>query len=69
MTSKDDVHIIREAIMCYEKATGANLNIEKSSVLAVSNWGTSCDVMGIPYKEEITVLGVKTEEHSKKNQH
>ena len=59
MTSKDEVEIIREAIKCYQKAKGAKLNIEKSSVLAVGNWDTSCDVMGIPYREEITVLGVK----------
>ena len=36
MTSKDEVKIIRAAIKCYEKATGAKLNIEKLSVLAVA---------------------------------
>jgi hypothetical protein len=56
ITSKDEDKIICEAIKCYEKATGAKLIIEKSNVLAVGNWATSCDAMGIPYKEEITVL-------------
>ena len=67
MTSKDEVKIIRAAIKCYEKATGAKLNIEKLSVLAVGNWDTSCDVMGIPYKEENNSSWSKTEEHNKKN--
>jgi len=60
------VKIICEAIKCYEQATGAKPNIEKSSVLAVGNWDTSCDGMGIPYKEEITVLGVKLKNTVKK---
>jgi hypothetical protein len=68
ITSKVEVKIIREAIKCYEEATGAKLNIEKSRVLAVGNWDTSCDVMGIPYKEEITVLGVKLK-NTEKNQY
>jgi len=51
VTSKEDVRIIHDAITCYEKATGAKLNIAKSSVLAVDNWDPSCDVMGIPYKK------------------
>jgi hypothetical protein len=37
VTSKEDVRMIREAITCYEKATGAKLNVTKSSVLAVGN--------------------------------
>ena len=59
ITSEDEVKIIRDALRCYAKATGAKLNIEKSGVLAVGNWDTSCNVMGIPYKEEITILGIK----------
>ena len=58
--------IIRDAIKCYEKATGAKLNMEKSSVLAVGNWDTSCDVMGITYKEEITILSLKMRNTVKK---
>ena len=65
VTSNEDVRIIREAITCYEK-TGAKLNIAKSSVLAVGNWDTSCDIMGIPYKEQITILGVKMRNTVKK---
>jgi len=34
----------------------------------VGNWDTSCDVMGIPYKDEITILsGVKMRNTAKKS--
>jgi hypothetical protein len=55
VTSPEDVPTTREAITCYEKATGANV---KSRALAVSSWYTALDIMGIPYSDEITNLGV-----------
>jgi len=58
ITTEDEVEIIRDALRCYEKATGGKLNVEKSGGLAVGNWETSCNVMGIPYKKEITILGI-----------
>jgi len=67
VTSKEDARIIREAITCYEKATDAKLNVAKSSVLAVGNWDTSYDVMGIPYKEKIQILGIKMRNTVKKS--
>jgi hypothetical protein len=59
LTSQEDVRTIHGAITCYEKATGAVLNVAQSSALAVGTWDTSCDIMGTPYSEELTVLGVK----------
>jgi hypothetical protein len=53
------VRTVRDAIACYEKATGATLNVAKSSALAVGTWETACDMMGIPYSEEVKILGVK----------
>jgi len=53
VTSQEDVRIIRDAIACYEKATGATLNVAKSNALAVGTWDTDCNIMGIPYSEEI----------------
>jgi hypothetical protein len=53
------VRTVRDAIACYEKATGATLNIEKSSALAVGTWDNVCEIMGIPYSEKIKILGVK----------
>jgi len=58
LTSQEDVRIVRCAIACYEKATGANLNVAKSRALAVGTWDTAGHVMGIPYSEEIKILGV-----------
>ena len=46
MTSQEDVRTVRDAIACYEKATGATLNIEKSSALE-GTWDTACEIMGI----------------------
>jgi len=59
MTLQEDVLTVRDAIACYEKATGATLNIEKSSALGVGTWDTTCEIMGIEYIEEIKILGVK----------
>ena len=59
VTSEEDVRTVRDAIACYEKATGATLNVAKSSTLAVGTWDTACDIMDIPYSEGIKILGVK----------
>ena len=59
MTSQEDVRTVRDAIECYEKATGATLNFEKSSALAVGTWDITCEIMGITCSEEIKILGVK----------
>jgi len=59
VTSEEDVRTVRDAIACYEKATGATLNVAKSNALTVGTWDTACDIMGIPYSEEIKILGVK----------
>jgi len=53
------VRTVRDAITCYEKATGATLNVAKSSALAAGTWDTACDIIGIPYSEEIKILCVK----------
>ena len=49
--SQEDVRTVRDAIACYEKATGATLNVAKSSALDAATWETACDIMGIPYEE------------------
>jgi hypothetical protein len=50
---------VRDAIVCYEKATGAKQDFIKFSALAVGTWDTAGDLMGIRYCEEIMILGVK----------
>ena len=58
---------VRDAIACYEKAIGATLIMQKSSALAVGTWDTACEIMGIPYTEEIKILGVKTRKTMKQS--
>jgi len=67
MTSQEDVRAVRDAIACYEKATGATMNIEKSIALAVGTWDTACEMMGIPYSEEIKILGVRIRKTAKQS--
>jgi len=55
--SKEDMSTVRDAMACYEKATGATLNVAKSSALAVGTWDTAFDIMGIPYNVDINILG------------
>jgi hypothetical protein len=57
LTSPEDIEVVKDAIKCYGKSSGAALNIRKSHALAVGVWDT-IPVMDIPYNEEITVLGV-----------
>ena len=59
MTSQEDLRTVRDAIACYEEATGATLNIEKSSALVVGTCDNACEIMGITYSEEIKILDVK----------
>ena len=58
VTSLENLRSVRDAIACYEKATVATLNFAKSRALAVGTWDTSCDIMGVPYSEEITIACV-----------
>jgi hypothetical protein len=59
MTTPDDITVGNDAIRCFEKATGAMLNISKSQALAVSTWDTSREVLDIQYSDEIKVLGFR----------
>ena len=66
VTSQDDVRTGRDAMACYEKATGATLNVVKSSALAAGKWDTPCDIMGTPCSEIIKILVVKMKNTVKK---
>jgi hypothetical protein len=47
VTSPADIQLIREAIRCYQAASGTRLNIEKSKAMPIGSWDTSIDIMGI----------------------
>jgi hypothetical protein len=42
---------------CYERATGALLNVRKSQALAVGTWDPERSVLVSPYSEVIKILG------------
>ena len=70
VTTPTDIPVIRDAIQCYEKATGTRLNTRKSKALAVGGWSTSTDTLNIPYHAEIKILSLifaSTIEHSMTN--
>jgi hypothetical protein len=57
VTSPEVLPVIREAVLCYEGATGACLNTMKSKALAVEGWSTTTNVLDISYYPEIRILG------------
>jgi hypothetical protein len=63
ITTPEDIGAVKDAIQCYEKATGAILNIRKSQALPVGAWDTTIPVMDIPYNDEITVIGFKMQKY------
>jgi len=42
----------------YGKASGAKINIQNSKVVAVGMWDTTVNIMGIPYHENVKILGI-----------
>jgi len=48
-----------KALRCYEDASGAKLNIQKSKAMALVSWDISHTIMGIPYHTELRILGIK----------
>jgi hypothetical protein len=51
---------IRQAILCFEAASAARVNTNKSCAVAIGTWDTSLTAMNIPYREHTTILGFHT---------
>jgi peroxiredoxin family protein len=51
------VPTIRTALDTHGKASGAHINIHKSKVMAICEWGTSVNVLNIPYCTDMEILG------------
>ena len=47
------------ALHCYEAATGERLNIRKSKIMGLSTWDVSVDILGIPFCNELRILGTQ----------
>jgi hypothetical protein len=58
-TTLEDTEVIRDAQCCYERATGAIVNIAKSQAMAVGRLDTTRRVLDIPYGDEIRILGLR----------
>ena len=58
VSQREDFRIVRDALQCYEKASGARLNIQKSNALAIGEWiGTGND-FGVDFVPNMQILGV-----------
>jgi hypothetical protein len=58
VTAPQDINIIRDLLLTYERATCSCLNIRISKAMAVGSWDTSLNMFDIPYYPEITTLGL-----------
>jgi hypothetical protein len=49
VTQRDELKIIQDALQCYEQATGARLNIQKSKALAIGGWNDTGNDLGVDF--------------------
>jgi exonuclease III len=59
LTSQQDVEKLLRIIAVYEKASGAQVNVKKSTALAMGGWSKNISIGKIPYREEAKILGVR----------
>ena len=67
VTAAEGKPAIKEAIRCYEMASGVCLNNRNYKALEVGAWNTTVNIADIPYDNELKLLGFKirrTMEHS-----
>jgi len=55
VTTPTDIPKLQEVIHCFEAASGARVNIQKSR--AFGTWDKSIEIMNIPYHDTATILG------------
>lgn len=58
VSSVTDFAAVEDALRLYEKATGAKINPIKSKALAIGGWRAQDTVLGIPYHQCATILGI-----------
>jgi hypothetical protein len=59
ITSPEDIPKLEEVLRLYEQASGASNNMVKSKALALGGWSLSHRIMGIPYANRLTILGLR----------
>jgi hypothetical protein len=58
VSTPDDIPKLEDALCQYERATGAKINTLKSKALPLAGWPSSQTVLGIPYTDRLTILGL-----------
>jgi hypothetical protein len=58
VTKPEDFRIIQDAVRCFEKASGAHLNITKSKAIAIGGWETSRNDLGVKYHQTVKILRI-----------
>jgi len=58
LTSPSEIPKLQAILDQYGKASGAKINIQNSKAMAVGMWDTTVNIMGIPYHENVKILGV-----------
>ena len=57
VTTPTDIPKLQEAIHCFEAASGARVNIQKSRTVTFGTWDKSIEIMNNPYRDTATILG------------
>jgi len=57
VTTRTDIPTLQEAINCFEAASGARENIQKSRTIVFGIWDKSIEIKNIPYLDTVTILG------------
>jgi hypothetical protein len=58
-TVPEDIEVLRQALGCYKRATGAKVNIVKLKALVVGRWDSARRILDIPYCDELKILGFR----------
>jgi hypothetical protein len=58
ITSPADIPTVQDVLRAFEKASGAKISTTKSKILALSNWNTQLDILGVPYTDTLSILGM-----------
>jgi hypothetical protein len=58
ITSPGDIPTVGDVLRTFEKASGAKISTTKSKILALSNWNTQLDILGVPYTDTLPILGM-----------
>jgi hypothetical protein len=64
ITAPEETPLIKDALMAYQEASGATVNIAKSQSMAIGGWDEGIDIMGIEYKNQIKILGISFHPHT-----